>query len=535
MTLPAAPAPALVSAGGGGRGATAIAITLAVILGLCLRWTHLGSQSLWFDEGYTAWMVNHPPAEILRLIRADTSPPLYYLLLHGWVALAGRSELALRAFSAVLGSATIALVGLIAWQTLGSRLATVVAVWLFALSPLQIEFCQEARCYELTAFLTAAAVYGLLRWSAGGGWGWMAAAVGAGIAGLYTHNIMLLYALGLTAAAIVLPSNLPALRRAKALNLAGLAGVMLYLPWLGALASQLRAVDRAFWISPPTLQGFAATLNHLAGVVPMWSWDRFVPGFSSDTAKRATITGLVLALLLAAVALALCDPDRKRRRTMTALALAALLAPILAAIYSCFRTPIFLDKAFLGSTALLPVLLAAPLARLDAWPAPAPPRRLRLAASALPLIFLLASAATVYGVKRESIKENWRGAAAHVAELPPVAHRLILFNANDGQLPFDYYYHPRPGEIESGVPSGFFDLNPPRTMRRVIKAADLAPLQHLLAEQRFDDLLLILSHTGWSDPDGHTEAYLRRVAMPMERWETHDVTVFRFRPGRPAP
>src|SRR5450432_3945764 len=64
----------------------------SVIAGVGLRFAQLGKSSLWFDEGYTAWAAAHPVGEIVRIIKADTAPPLYYILLRGWTHLFGFSE-----------------------------------------------------------------------------------------------------------------------------------------------------------------------------------------------------------------------------------------------------------------------------------------------------------------------------------------------------------------------------------------------------------------------------------------------------------
>jgi uncharacterized membrane protein len=74
------------------------AIVLAVIITVSLRSSGLVSQSLWNDEGYTVWVSQFAPKEIWSILQSDTSAPLYYTLLHYWVALFGISESSLRAF-----------------------------------------------------------------------------------------------------------------------------------------------------------------------------------------------------------------------------------------------------------------------------------------------------------------------------------------------------------------------------------------------------------------------------------------------------
>src|SRR5580700_11126504 len=82
-------------------------VLVAILCGIALRFAQLGKMSLWFDEGYTAWVASLSPTQIIRMIRVDTSPPLYYLLLRGWVGMFGHSEAAMRGLSALFSSAAL--------------------------------------------------------------------------------------------------------------------------------------------------------------------------------------------------------------------------------------------------------------------------------------------------------------------------------------------------------------------------------------------------------------------------------------------
>jgi mannosyltransferase len=50
----------------------------------------------WIDEAITVGIASHEPGEIPSLLRQDGSPPLYYLLPHAWIAVAGTGEAATR-------------------------------------------------------------------------------------------------------------------------------------------------------------------------------------------------------------------------------------------------------------------------------------------------------------------------------------------------------------------------------------------------------------------------------------------------------
>jgi mannosyltransferase len=493
-------------------------IPAALLAGAWLRFHHIAKLSLWFDEGYTAWAINHPPSEIIRLIRADTGPPLYYLVLHAWTLIFGRSETALRGLSALLGTATIALAAAIARRLLGRPAAVLAATGMVVFSFPQIWYSQEARGYEMMSFLTAVMVYCLVRHLARPNWKWLALLITAGAAGLYVHNLMALYVFGVGLAGLVLPSPFPRRRRLRDVLLATACLTLFYLPWLASLGSQIDRVSQDFWISRPTRSAVEIVLVQLCGLIDLQPWDRH---------PELTASMFLGILILCAMT------HRKNGRTNLALAIAALVPPLAAAMISLGNRPVFLTAAFLPSTVLLSILIAG-----------------IVTANRAGMVYAIALIALSISAWRSHVagasKEDWRGAAAAVAAMPAVPHRLIVFVANEGQLPFDYYYHARPGEMETGAPAGFLDIDPPRTLRRVLTDSDLDALRRLIASQSFDDLVLIVSHAGWidkvgqlrleygyADPQARTARYvlgtmrvLSRVDLPDEPYR-HDITIWR--------
>ena len=67
---------------------------------LVLRTGALGT-GYWIDEGIAVGIASHDLADIPRVLGQDGNPPLYYLLLHGWMELFGTGEAATRALSLV--------------------------------------------------------------------------------------------------------------------------------------------------------------------------------------------------------------------------------------------------------------------------------------------------------------------------------------------------------------------------------------------------------------------------------------------------
>jgi mannosyltransferase len=81
------------------------AITL---LALVLRFSTIGVQSLWSDEGYTASIaIKSLSAAASQLPQTESTPPLYYALIWTWAHLFGSSAVMLRVPSAIAGTLTV--------------------------------------------------------------------------------------------------------------------------------------------------------------------------------------------------------------------------------------------------------------------------------------------------------------------------------------------------------------------------------------------------------------------------------------------
>lgn len=128
----------------------ALAIALLVTLHLALATPGL-SDSAWLDEIVTIQLCRMPLSFATMVIN-DATPPVYYLLAHGWGALFGCDATAIRLLSLLLSALSCALL-----LALGSRWFNfqtgVVAAVLFAVSSLQIRYATEARCYMLVELL----------------------------------------------------------------------------------------------------------------------------------------------------------------------------------------------------------------------------------------------------------------------------------------------------------------------------------------------------------------------------------------------
>ncbi len=171
-----------------------------LLLGFGLRFHLLDAQSFWNDEGNSARLSERSLELIIEGTASDIHPPLYYLLLHGWRALAGESEFALRAFSAFAGVLTVPVVMALGLLLGGKRpySVTLVAGLVTAVSPPLIYYSQETRMYALLGLLAVLSTLFLAKWMrtvignrysviSGRVVGWGIAYVLCAAAGLYTH------------------------------------------------------------------------------------------------------------------------------------------------------------------------------------------------------------------------------------------------------------------------------------------------------------------------------------------------------------
>ncbi len=134
-------------------------LLLALLLALAsfLRALRLGWQPLWWDEGYSVWFATNPIGMMLAQTARDIHPPLYYALLHGWIALVGARPEALRLFSVMVGALAVALMYAVG-RWLGGERVGFVAALLLAVNPFHIYYSQEVRMYGLVALWSLASV-----------------------------------------------------------------------------------------------------------------------------------------------------------------------------------------------------------------------------------------------------------------------------------------------------------------------------------------------------------------------------------------
>lgn len=223
-------------------------VGVAVAAGVGLR--AAATSDLWVDEALTVNIAKLPVHGILEALRHDGHPPLYYLLLHGWMSVFGQSDAAVRALSGLFSVATLPVIWLIG-KRVGGRRCAVAAIVLLATSPQAVRYGTETRMYALVVLLASLgwlAVHAALRAPTI----WRLVAVGACAAALLLTHYWSSYLLTGTVLLLLWLAlrGDPTRRRAAWLIIGAMvAGSCLFLPWLPTFIEQIRKTG-APWAAP---------------------------------------------------------------------------------------------------------------------------------------------------------------------------------------------------------------------------------------------------------------------------------------------
>ena len=329
---------------------------VAVVLRL---WT---PSALWLDEALAVNIAAAPLHQIPSLLRHDGAPPLYYYLLHFWMAVFGQSDLAVRALSGVAGLATIPVswlagyrVGARWWRpdddvslpSLVERRRTGRLVgWTLALlvasSPFAVYYATEARMYALVmlfSVLGLLAVMDVLRRPSL----WNALAVAATTSALVYSHYWSLYLVAVVGAGSLWCAWRGPYRRESRFVLGGVAlGAITFLPWVPTFLYQVHHTGTP-WAVAADFTALVYTFTELAG------------GNSDAGRGLALVFGFLALLAIAGSAL---DPrrvviDLRTRPGVRLLAAASLATLVLAVVASRLAGSTFASRY----TAVIAVLV----------------------------------------------------------------------------------------------------------------------------------------------------------------------------------
>jgi mannosyltransferase len=445
-------------------GGPAVTALVAVLVAAVLRLHRLGEESFWLDEAFTWFFVTreYTTLELLTTLPTeDVHPPLYYLLIDGWAAIAGTSEAALRFPSAVFGIATVGMLYLVGAKLFDRWTGAIAAVFL-AVSSFHLYYSQEARMYSLLTVLTLLSFYffiDLVRDRERSGWivlGYVLASVLL----VYTHiygafvvvaqNAYLVPWLLLGGRTLPWLGRLdrPALSLRQWLVIEGAIGIAA-VPWAVAVLSRVPNVaaggcSSITWIPEPT----AGTLSTM---VSRYFFYCGPSSFYGLPISEGSVLGLFFPMLVAvAVGFAafglVAHSDSSGfglpgRAEM--LALVWLLIPIaIPFVLSHAVAPIMITRYTIAASLGLFLLIGKGIRSLQ----PHAPAAVRVAVAGLLVFGMVAPVASYY---EEDQKQQWRE-TVHSVESIADEDALVLVSTETYVPPYQYYAD-RPDGTITGI------------------------------------------------------------------------------------
>ena len=334
-----------------------------------LRLIALGQRALWYDEAFAVLYAEKPFSTMLygTVTRvggaaADVHPLFFYTMLHGWMKAAGQSPIGVRMLPVLLGTATVAMIYLLACR-LFDRRAGLVAAAIAAVAPFQVYYAQEARMYALLGLAATAMTYFFARaWTSNQRLDWIAFGL-SGTVTLYAHNLGVMFVAGLDLwiAWMWLTKRVWRWHRLGAVALSHLLMLGLFAPWLAIVPSQFGKIQQAYWVEQPGITQLVQTL-----LIFHFAYDNeALPGWLLPPALLASV--LVLAFVLFEVVRQRRNRQASRERgewtRNHALSLVAFLAfvPILLTFAASQIRPVYIVRALLPSALAYYVLAAGAL------------------------------------------------------------------------------------------------------------------------------------------------------------------------------
>lgn len=323
-------------------GVTVVAAGVCLAIGL--------QQSVWFDEAYSVMVAKQPVGEILRLSALDTHPPLYYLVLHAWMALFGTGEAAIRSLSVIGYAGTIISAVWIMRRWFGARAAWITLA-LAVVSPLIMRYGFEVRMYALASFIGVAAtgVLFIARERKASKW-WVLYAVLVAVGTATLYNLVYVWVTHLIWQIVVDKKEKRLSLKASWIWSYGLS-IALFAPLLPAFYSQLHNGALAAISEPMTLENILGIVTFNTVYQPAWE-------------LNAWISLVVIAVLLSLIALVVYGWRQiaKLRPEAWLLGMYLLVPIILLTLVSLIR-PLYVER-YLSHVAIGGVMAVALLASL---------------------------------------------------------------------------------------------------------------------------------------------------------------------------
>ncbi len=326
---------------------TTLWVTLFIFAFLFLGF-RIGHESIWYDESHTWAVVNHGFADIMNILKGDSHPPLYFIMLKIFTLMSGESLAALRYFS-MAGTLALMSLGFGPLRRITGNTGGFIFSLLTAVVPVFSSFSQEARMYTWACFfVTASLCYGYLILSENKISDWIKFTAFT-LASAYTHNYALLAVFFLNVFMFVY-FLMKDRKKIFPMIISGSISVLLYMPWLLTMLVQVKNASNDFWIPKVSLYYTVKTIS-LMFENKFYSYDSFLSLIGTAAVIVIIYFGAVLTL-------------KEKKINIMVLSLAVYFSVfIFTLIFSIFIKPIFYPRYFVTVLGALLIAVSWTLAR----------------------------------------------------------------------------------------------------------------------------------------------------------------------------
>jgi hypothetical protein len=127
-------------------------------INIFIKLLYAGGMYYWLDETSSLFRAQHPVIWMIRQSFTDPNPPLYFILLKGWISVFGISELSTRALSVIFSALTVFILYYLARRFFNRETAFYVSL-IFTVSQIHLYFSHETRGYTLLALMATLSFY----------------------------------------------------------------------------------------------------------------------------------------------------------------------------------------------------------------------------------------------------------------------------------------------------------------------------------------------------------------------------------------
>lgn len=375
-----------------------------IILSFLFRVYDLGSESVWYDEGYSVYHAEKPILEAINILDQDRYPYyiLYDAILHFWIKLFGDSEFSIRFPSVIFGILSIYVIYKLGELIFGTNVG-LLASFILSITLYHIRYSQEARSYSLLVLLVLLSNYYLVKI--------LENTERKYIIGYIISSIMMIFAHGYGFFYIIFQNVYYFLQKKRDLKLwAIVQGIIFstFVLWIPFFLRKIKLNDNI--LKPPTVDSIFNTFKIYVG--------------------SEQILYIYMAIIIIGISIGLINRyDNKNVGRYLFVILWLVIPFIISYTISYTIEPIYHNRYLMASFPALVLLFSKGLSNF---------KKIPIILSVL-LIVLLLQIPLIEGYYHDIKKDQWRETTYYIKNAT-ADNDMILLYPNFTKIPFGYYY-----------------------------------------------------------------------------------------------